>query len=152
MQIKSSILPNTVEWPFYYIHISDFQNHLDSRTKKNNEMTHAYSEVSDQPGHLTGPDPEPAQLVGLWATGGGGRPGAGSWGLHQYVIIPGAKWRGWRPSALLLDPGLSPPSLISLRCPHQETWDPKLPTERTAKTLIRLGGCPADLSLRWMHR
>ena len=22
---------------------------------------------------------------------------------------------------------------------------------RTAKTLIRLGGCPADLSLRWAH-
>ena len=30
----------------------------------------------------------------------------------------------------------------SLRCPHEETLDPKLPTERTAKTLIRLGGRP----------
>ena len=35
-----------------------------------------------------------------------------------------------------------PPSLISLRCPHEESWGPELPTERTAKTLIRLGGCP----------
>ena len=30
----------------------------------------------------------------------------------------------------------------SLRCPHEESWGPELPTERTAKTLIRLGGCP----------
>ena len=30
----------------------------------------------------------------------------------------------------------------SLRCPQEETLDPYLPTERTAKTLIRLGGCP----------
>ena len=30
----------------------------------------------------------------------------------------------------------------SLRCPLEETLDPQLPTERTAKTLIRLGGCP----------
>ena len=30
----------------------------------------------------------------------------------------------------------------SLRCPHEETLDLKLPSERTAKTLIRLGGCP----------
>ena len=35
-----------------------------------------------------------------------------------------------------------PPSLISLRCPHEETLGAQLPTERTAKTLIRLGGCP----------
>ena len=52
----------------------------------------------------------------------------------------------------------------SLRCPHEESLGPLLPTERTAKTLIRLGGCPAktqislggcdaqaDLSLRWAH-
>ena len=32
------------------------------------------------------------------------------------------------------------PSLLSLRCPHEETLGPKLPIERTAKTLIRLGG------------
>ena len=30
----------------------------------------------------------------------------------------------------------------SLRCPHEEILGPQLPTERTAKTLIRLGGCP----------
>ena len=29
----------------------------------------------------------------------------------------------------------------SLRCPHEESLDPKLPTECTAKALIRLGGC-----------
>ena len=34
-----------------------------------------------------------------------------------------------------------PPSLISLRCPPEAKLGPKLPTERTAKTLIRLGGC-----------
>ena len=30
----------------------------------------------------------------------------------------------------------------SLRSPHEETLGPKLPIECTAKTLIRLGGCP----------
>ena len=30
----------------------------------------------------------------------------------------------------------------SVCCPHAENLDPQLPTERTAKTLIRLGGCP----------
>ena len=35
-----------------------------------------------------------------------------------------------------------PPSLISLRCPHEESLGPLLPIESTAKTLIRLGGCP----------
>ena len=30
----------------------------------------------------------------------------------------------------------------SLRCPHEESLGPYLPIERTAKTLIRLGGCP----------
>ena len=30
----------------------------------------------------------------------------------------------------------------SLRCPHEETLCPQLHTERTAKTLTRLGGCP----------
>ena len=30
----------------------------------------------------------------------------------------------------------------SLDCPHEESLGPKLPTERTVKTLIRLGGCP----------
>ena len=30
----------------------------------------------------------------------------------------------------------------SLRCPHEESLGTQLPVERTAKTLIRLGGCP----------
>ena len=30
----------------------------------------------------------------------------------------------------------------SLRCPHEESFGPYQPIERTAKTLIRLGGCP----------
>ena len=30
----------------------------------------------------------------------------------------------------------------SLRCPHEESLGPYLPIECTAKTLIRLGGCP----------
>ena len=34
------------------------------------------------------------------------------------------------------------PSLISLRSPHEETFGPWLPIEHTAKTLIKLGGCP----------
>ena len=35
-----------------------------------------------------------------------------------------------------------PPSLTSLRCPHEENLGPELPIERTAKTLVRLGRCP----------
>ena len=35
-----------------------------------------------------------------------------------------------------------PTSLISLRCPHEESLGVQLPIERTTKTLIRLGGCP----------
>ena len=31
---------------------------------------------------------------------------------------------------------------LSLRCPHEESWGPWLPIKRTAKTLVRLGGCP----------
>ena len=30
----------------------------------------------------------------------------------------------------------------SLHCPHDDTLGPLLRTEHTAKTLIRLGGCP----------
>ena len=33
----------------------------------------------------------------------------------------------------------------SLRCPHEETLGPQLPIERTAKTLIRLGGAQGSL-------
>ena len=35
-----------------------------------------------------------------------------------------------------------PPSLISLHCLHEESLGPYLPIKRTAKILIRLGGCP----------
>ena len=34
------------------------------------------------------------------------------------------------------------PSLISLRCPHEEVLGLWLSLKRTAKTLISLGGCP----------
>ena len=34
------------------------------------------------------------------------------------------------------------PSLISFHCLHEKALGPWLPLERTAKTLIRLGGCP----------
>ena len=34
-----------------------------------------------------------------------------------------------------------PQSHQSLRCPLEETFGPSLPRKRTAKTLIRLGGC-----------
>ena len=34
-----------------------------------------------------------------------------------------------------------PPSLICLRCPHEETMDPSLPIERAAKILVRLSVC-----------
>ena len=39
----------------------------------------------------------------------------------------------------------------SARCPPEAKLGPKLPTERTAKTLIRLGGCPgwAQRSFCW---
>ena len=36
--------------------------------------------------------------------------------------------------------------------PPEDTLDPILPTECTAKTLIRLGDAQAILSLRWAHR
>ena len=46
-----------------------------------------------------------------------------------------------------------PPTLISLRCPHEEALGPLLLIKRTAKMLIRLGmDAQADLSLHWAHR
>ena len=35
-----------------------------------------------------------------------------------------------------------PPILIGLRCPHEESFGPKLPIKPAAKTLFRLGRCP----------
>ena len=32
---------------------------------------------------------------------------------------------------------------LDIRCPHEESLGPFLPTERTAKALIRLGVCPS---------
>ena len=40
---------------------------------------------------------------------------------------------------------------LSLRCLHKESLGPKVHIERTAKTLIRLGGCQTDLSFRMAH-
>ena len=39
----------------------------------------------------------------------------------------------------------------SLRCLHEDTLCPKLPTERTMKALIRLGGYPGSPSHHWAH-
>ena len=43
-----------------------------------------------------------------------------------------------------------PPSLISLRCPHEETLGPQLPTERKAKT-DQTERMPRLISLHWAH-
>ena len=41
----------------------------------------------------------------------------------------------------------------SLRCPHEETLGPQLPTERTVKThWAHWVDAQADLSYRWVHR
>ena len=60
----------------------------------------------------------------IWAT---------SWQNQQNGMC--AQWR-------LRSAWASAQSDQSLRCPHEESWDPYLPIECTAKTLIRLGGCP----------
>ena len=39
----------------------------------------------------------------------------------------------------------------SLHCLHEESMDPQLLIECTAKTLIRMGDAQADLSLRWVN-
>ena len=66
-------------------------------------------------------------------------------GAHHWNHIWAASWQNQQndcaPSEDSDQPGHLP-SLISLRCPHEETLGPQLPTECTAKTLIRLGGCP----------
>ena len=47
------------------------------------------------------------------------------------------------PSEDSVQPGHPPmQSDQRLHCPHEETLGPQLPVKRTAKTLIRLGGCP----------
>ena len=39
----------------------------------------------------------------------------------------------------------------SLRCPHEGSLGPELPTEHTGKTLIRLGVCPGWSGIRLVH-
>ena len=48
-------------------------------------------------------------------------------------------------------PGHSCSLIKSLRCLHEEILDPWLPINMQQR-LIRLGGCQADQSLRWVHR
>ena len=58
---------------------------------------------------------------------------AASWQNQQNGMC--AQWR-------LRSARASAQSHQNLRCPHEETLGPQLPIKRTAKTLIRLGGCP----------
>ena len=62
-------------------------------------------------------------VIIIWAT---------AWQNQQNVFVP---------SEDSDQPG-HPPSLISLRCPHEESLGPYLPFEHTVKPLIRLGRCP----------
>ena len=48
------------------------------------------------------------------------------------------------PAKTRISLGMHPPSLISLRCPHEERLGPYLPIERPADA-------QADLSVRWAH-
>ena len=76
----------------------------------------------------------------------------------RYNAIRNAFWSGFnmeieprhdKPNKMICAPSEDsdqpghPPSLISFRrCPPEANLGPKLPSERTAKSLIRLGGCP----------
>ena len=44
-----------------------------------------------------------------------------------------------------------PPSLISPRCPHEESVGPWLPIERKRRLLSDRADAQADMSLRWAH-
>ena len=71
---------------------------------------------------------------------------AGCFVLHVIKIIWATTWLNQQSECASSEdsdqPG-HPPSLNqSLRCPHEESLGPFLTIERTAKTLIRLGGCP----------
>ena len=54
------------------------------------------------------------------------------------IVTKPTKWHV-RPAKSLI----SEESDQSLRCPLEESYESKLSIERTAKTLIRLGGCPS---------
>ena len=70
------------------------------------------------------------------------------WKLSHGMTKP-TKW-SVRPAKTQISLGIRPvwsdwasaQSDQSQRCPPEAKLGPKLPTERTAKTLIRLGGCP----------
>ena len=52
------------------------------------------------------------------------------------------KQNDYAPTRRLRSAWASAQSDQCLRCPREESLDPELPIECTAKTLIRLGGCP----------
>ena len=66
--------------------------------------------------------------------------------LKLYIIIEPpcdkAKKNGICAQRRLRSAWASAQSDQSLRCPYEESWGPKLPIERTVKTLIRLGRSP----------
>ena len=72
-----------------------------------------------------------------------------TWKANNWACAQQTNKMTCTPSEVSDQPGLLP-SLISLRCPHEETWGPQLPIECTAKALISLGWCPgwSETSLR----
>ena len=74
------------------------------------------------------------------------------WRFRFVKIIWAAAWQNqqnelcaqWR----LRSAWASAQSDQSLRCRHKEPLDPYLPIECTAKTLIRLGGCPTKSPIK----
>ena len=70
----------------------------------------------------------------------------------SHLMTKPTKWHV-RPAKTQISLGIPPQSDLSLCCPHEETLGPKLPIQRRAKTLIRLGGCPgwseSSLGAQW---
>ena len=60
-------------------------------------------------------------------------------------------WQNGMCAQRRLDQPGHPPSLISLRCPHEESLGPQLPNERTVKTWSDWADAQADLCLRWTN-
>ena len=89
-------------------------------TWQNRQSECALSEDSDQPGH-------PPSLIRVFAV-----RMKTAW-VHSYPLSAQRRLRSAWASAQ---------SDQSLRCPHEECLGPQVPIELTAKTLIRLGGCP----------
>ena len=89
-------------------------------TWQNQQNEYMPSEDSDQPGH-------PPSLI---------RDLAVRMKKPLVLCYPvGAQWR-------LRSAWASAQSDQRLRCPHEETFGPLLPSGRTVKTLIRMCGCP----------